>query len=159
MRNLTRRKNQQHPARPQVFDCLLQGAPVHQPTLGVFERIDEDADARQFGQRAQQLIGQYADVGASPRQQVRKHDTVQNAEWMVRNRDYRTALWNLFEIGGSHVHLNLKIFEEPPHKTLLRARPRVQIFETIDLQEMIDSARQLPWQTVGGKCFECHSSA
>jgi hypothetical protein len=105
------------------------------------------------------LIRQYADVGPRAGEQIREHHAVQNAEGMVRDRDDRSVARNLFEIGFPHVDMNLKIVQQPPHEALFRARARIQIFEAIDLQEMIDSVRQRPRQAVGRKCFECHSSA
>ena len=63
VRNLARRENQKHPARPQVLKGLLQSAAV-----GRFaKRIDEDAFFGELGDFIKETIRENADVGTKTR--------------------------------------------------------------------------------------------
>lgn len=78
---------------------------------------------------------------------------------MVRNRHDGSGSRDLFKVRRGYVELNLKIIEETACETLLATRTRIQLFKQIDFEEMIDRIGQRHWQSVGGKSFECHSSA
>ena len=91
-------EDQQHAAGFDVGDGLFEGAAVGKAAFGALEGVDENAEFGEFGQFAEYLVGQHADVGADAGEQRRQQHSVEQPEGVVGDGDDGSGDRDLLQI-------------------------------------------------------------
>ncbi len=116
----------------------------------IAKRIDENALPGQLRNPTQELISKDADIRPDAGEQIRQHDAVENAGWVIGHGNDRAGEWNFAQGRRRNGDLNIELVKQIAHE-MLAPGALVEFFQLIDAQEPVHGQCERTRQAVRGK--------
>ena len=133
MRNLSGGEDQQQSPAFHVGNGLFEGTSVGDAAFGTVEGVEEDAHTGQFGEIAEHVVGEDANVGADAGEEGGEECAIEQAEGVVGNGDDGAGGRDFAEVVGGDFQFDVEGSQEVAAKQTCGPGIEIQTFEFIDL--------------------------